>query len=87
MGANDFDFATLNGYGYLIDLRDFSLNFKQKALDYKEAFDVRKANGLYGDEDRLPPVLGREKEFFIEFQKVSLAIGSTLASENSLSTE
>ena len=49
-----------------------SLNFKQKALDYKEAFDVRKANGLYGDEDRLPPVLRDDREFFIEFQKARI---------------
>ncbi|KAJ3052716.1 hypothetical protein HK097_005808 [Rhizophlyctis rosea] len=63
--------------GY-VDVGVENLNFKQKALDYKEAFDVRKANGLYGDEDRLPTVLRDEKDFFIEFQKACLNLISQL---------
>ncbi|KAJ3046092.1 hypothetical protein HDV00_003842 [Rhizophlyctis rosea] len=59
--------------GY-VDVGIENLNFKQTQSDYKEAFDVRKANGFYGDENRLPPVLRENREFYVEFQKACFTL-------------
>ncbi|KAJ3281748.1 hypothetical protein HK104_011304 [Borealophlyctis nickersoniae] len=66
-----YDQSTNAGWGLTERER---LNFLESSLDFKEAFNMRKANGMSGNEDTLPPVLLEERDRLVEFQKSCKAV-------------